>query len=254
MKPNNEKQARKIDMPCLTNQLRFLGILSTVQIRKHGYPVRLRFQHFVERYRHLLKPPIPRGTPYRDLCRLILDTLSNANDQSYQIGATRVFLRENLHRLLEFGRSNRLHRAAAVIQKNVRSILIKRKVQRQQQSAIMVQKVFRGYKERKRYQELQKGVLTAQALFRGKKERKRYAKIKHELKRRKETEMIRKERAIQRLQKDQVNEKNSIVHLDVPAELAFIFSKIDGWVQVHVSCAISSKAQILTQIFLLSIF
>lgn len=107
LKTNHEKKAKKVDMPCLLKQLRFLGVLSTVQIRKQGYPVRylavtiqsnfsccslqirLRFQHFVERYRHLLKQPIPRGSPYRDLCRLILDTLSKQNEQTYQIGSTR---------------------------------------------------------------------------------------------------------------------------------------------------------------------
>lgn len=233
MKPNNDKQARKVDMPCLLNQVRFLGLLSTVKIRKQGYPVRLRFQHFVERYRHLLKQPIPRGTPYRDLCRMVLDSQINFDEHEYQLGATRVFLRETLHRKLESGRNNRLKRAAIVIQRNVRSMLRKRKTNRQQESAVLLQKVYRGYSQRKKYQELKSGVVKAQALVRGKIERKRYEKIKYELKRGKEAEKIRKERAMQRIQKEQQSERNSIMQLDVPAELAFIFSKLEGWNQLH---------------------
>lgn len=233
IKPNNLKQARKIDMPCVLNQLRFLGILATVQIRKQGYPVRLRFQHFVERYRYFLKRPIPRGTPYRELCRLILDSFFALNDNDYQLGATRVFLRESLHRKLEHRRNDRLQKAAITIQRNVRSVLSKRKVQSREKSAIVLQKAIRGYIQRRRYQNLRTGVLKAQALYRGKVERERYEKVKHEMKRSKEAKIHDRERVQQRAHKTQSSEKNSIVHLDVPAELAFIFSKLDGWVQVH---------------------
>jgi myosin XV len=232
IKPNHDKQALRMDMPCVLNQLRYLGMLDTVRIRQRGYPVRLRFQHFVDRYRHAMKKPIPRGIPYRDICRLILESRPQANED-YQIGATRVFIRERLHRVLENGRADRLKNAAVVIQRNVRGLLNKKRKQREQQSAIMIQRNWKGYQERKKFNELRNGVVKAQALFRGQKERKRYAKIKNELKRRRDVEKVQKERAVQRMQKEQMHERNQVVHLDVPAELAFIFSKIDNYQPVH---------------------
>ncbi|XP_070500351.1 unconventional myosin-XV [Chironomus tepperi] len=232
IKPNNDKQALRMDMPCVLNQLRYLGMLDTVRIRQNGYPVRLKFQHFVDRYRHAMKKPIPRGIPYRDICRLILESIPNTEDD-YQIGATRVFVRERLHRLLENNRADRLKNAAVVIQRNVRNLLNKRKSVRQQHSAIVIQRNWRRFRDQKRYDDLKRGVTKAQALFRGHKERKRYEKIKNELKRRREVERVQKERAVQRIQKEQMHERNQIVHLDVPAELAFIFSKIDGWTPIH---------------------
>lgn len=232
--PNDEKKSRKVDMPCLLNQIHYYGLLSTVQIRKQGYPIRLRFQHFVERYRYLLKPPIPRGTPYRDLCRLILDTLSSSNNQSYQLGATRVFIREALHRVLENGRSKRMNRAAAIIQKNVRSVLLKQKNLRKEKSAVLIQKVYRGYKDRKSYQSLKKAAVTTQAMFRGKKERNEYEKIKNNLMQYREAKTKKGQHYREHVE-EQRNDKTSSSHLDVPAELAFIFSKIDNWLQVHVS-------------------
>lgn len=233
IKPNHDKQARKLDMSCLMNQLRYLGILSTVKIRKQGYPVRLRFQHFVERYRHLLKQPIPRGAPYRDLGRMILESIPAKVDYEYQVGSTRVFLRESLHRILEMERSNRLHRAATTIQRNVRTILLKRRKMRQQQSALIIQKAYRGYRDRKRYQIVKKGFTRLQATYRAQKDRKRHEKIKNEMKRRKHSEKMEKE-IIHRVEREQRMEKmNSIVHLDVPAELAFILSKLENWVQIH---------------------
>lgn len=233
IKPNNDKQALRMDMPCVLQQLRYLGMLDTIKIRQKGYPARLRFQHFVERYRHMLKSPIPRGMPYRELCRLVLNELPHTNIEGpdYQLGATRVFLREAVHRQLESVRADRLRNAASIIQRNVRGMLTRKKVYRDRRAAVRIQTAWRGYKQRTEFKRLKRATVLAQALHRGKMQRKRFAKLKTELKRRKEAEKQQRERAAQKLAKEQT-ERSPVIHLDVPAELAFIFSKIDGW-NVH---------------------
>lgn len=237
VKPNNDKQALRMDMPCVLQQLRYLGMLDTIKIRQKGYPVRLRFQHFVERYRHMLKQPIPRGTPYRDLCRFVLDTLPHSNTEGpdFQLGATRVFLRETVHRLLENSRADRLKNAAVIIQKHVRGMVARKRLVRQRRGVVKIQSAWRAYTNRQRFIALRKAALKAQSIQRGRVQRKRYAKMKLELKRRKEVERMQKERHAMRVVKEQQQaaERNSMVHLDVPAELAFIFSKIDGWTPMH---------------------
>lgn len=237
VKPNNDKQALRMDMPCVLQQLRYLGMLDTIKIRQCGYPVRLRFQHFVERYRHMLKQPIPRGTPYRDLCRFVLDTLPHTNTEGpdFQLGATRVFLREGVHRMLENSRAERLKNAAVIIQKHARGMIARKRLKRQKRGAVAIQSAWRTYNERKKFVALRKAALKAQAIQRGRIQRKRFAKMKIDLKRRKEAERAHKERQAQRVIKEQQQaaERNSVVHLDVPAELAFIFSKIEGWTPVH---------------------
>lgn len=230
VKPNNDKQALRMDMPCVLQQLRYLGMLDTIKIRQRGYPVRLRFQHFVERYRHMLKTPLPRGTPYRELSRFVLEQLPGTNTEGpdFQLGATRVFLREALHRILEASRSDRLRMAAIIIQKNVRGMLSRKRTQRQKRGAVAIQKAWRGYRERKNYVLLKKGVIKAQALYRGRIQRARYSKLKIEMTRRRDAERIQKERVAQNLAKEQV-ERDSSALLDIPAELVFILSKSDNW-------------------------
>lgn len=233
IKPNNDKQPLRMDMPCVLQQLRYLGMLDTIKIRQRGYPVRLRFQHFVERYRHMMRNPLPRGTPYRDLCRNVLDTLpaTGVEGPDFQLGATRVFLREALHRALEGGRSERHRNAAVVIQKNVRAMLARKRLQRQKRAAVKIQSYWKGQRQAKQYANLKRGTVKLQALYRGRRQRKVYNRIKNDMKRRIGAERVQRERHQKALAAEQ--ERSHVVHLDVPAELAFMFSKMDGWNPVH---------------------
>ncbi|KAI8125546.1 Unconventional myosin-XV [Lucilia cuprina] len=234
IKPNNEKQSLKMDMPCVLQQLRYLGMLDTIQIRQKGYPVRLRFQHFVERYRHLMRSPLPRGTPYRELCRILLESMPNTGIEGpdYQLGATRVFLREALHRMLESGRSDRLKTSAVVIQKHVRGMLVRRQLARKKKAATRIQTKWRGYREQKKFRDLRRGAIKAQALWRGKMGRKRVVKLRADYQRRLEAQRAQKEREAKKQAKENL-ERSQISYLDIPAELAFIFSKSEGWTPIH---------------------
>lgn len=233
VKPNNDKHALRMDMPCVLQQLRYLGMLDTIRIRQKGYPVRLRFQHFVERYRHMMKSPLPRGTPYRDLCRSVLETIPQTGIEGpdFQLGATRVFLREAIHRILESNRSERLKDAAIVIQRNARKLLAKKHLLRRKRAATKIQSVWKGYRDRKRYKNLKSGAIQLQALYRGRRQRKMYQKLKAELQRRRNMERAQRERQQKAMVAEQ--ERSHIVQLDVPAELAFIFSKLDTWNALH---------------------
>lgn len=47
----------------VTAQLRYSGLLETVRIRKEGFPVRLPFQVFIDRYLGLVLPELCRPLP-----------------------------------------------------------------------------------------------------------------------------------------------------------------------------------------------
>ncbi|XP_059488254.1 unconventional myosin-XV isoform X5 [Neocloeon triangulifer] len=234
IKPNNEKAAMKFDMPTVLEQLRYTGMLETIRIRKTGYPVRLKFGQFVERYRYLLSPSaLPKGTPLREVCRVILDR----EPENYQLGTHRVFLRETLERRLEEERARVLGTAVMKIQKNVRAYLARRKFQQQKKAAVTVQTAFRAYKARRNFRVKRNVALKAQANFRMKKERKRFNELKVELKRRAEVEKMARERAKNKAQKEDQDRSSravaGVTHLEIPAELAFIFSKLDDWQPIH---------------------
>ncbi|XP_066584309.1 unconventional myosin-XV [Prorops nasuta] len=238
IKPNTEKAPMKFDMPCVLEQLRYTGMLETIRIRKTGYPVRLLFSHFVDRYRYLVPTHLPRGAPNKELCRIILEKAAPLEAQTqYQLGLTRVFLRESLERTLEYNRALILERAAITVQRYTRGFLARRRFLNISRSTVLIQAIYRGYRERKKFRALKKGTLMAQKMYRGKKEREKFKVLKEEMAKRAEIERASRERAKAKQQKEEQERASRAVagvnHLEIPAELAFIYSKLDDWQPTH---------------------
>lgn len=225
----------KFDMPVVLEQLRYSGMLETIRIRKLGYPIRLKFHEFAERYRYLLpsQKVLTRGTPSREVCNIILEKHAG----QYQLGITRVFLRENLERTLERERASILQSAATLIQKNVRGFLARKRFVTTKKSAVTIQAAVRGWKERRKFRTMRKGVVKAQAHFRGRRQRKKYTELKEELKRRAELAKERQKIKAQKEEQERTTRSVAVAgvnHLDIPAELAFIFNKLEDWQPTHV--------------------
>lgn len=149
-----------------------------------------------------------------------------------------MFLRESLERNLETTRADRLRDAALIIQKHIRGYLDRKHYKNLKQSSIVIQRNWRGYKQRKQYKKMRNGIVKAQALYKGRLERKRYAARKAEYKRRQEAERAAQERAKQKAAREKERErtvaaKPTVNHLEIPAELAFIFSKLEGYTPPH---------------------
>merc|ERR1719491_1579899 len=102
IKPNSDKTPMKFDMPLVLEQLRYMGMLETIKIRKIGYPVRIKYLAFAQRYRCLLdqRNINIRGAPTKEIGRIILESFRVERDD-YALGASKVFIRENLEAVLE---------------------------------------------------------------------------------------------------------------------------------------------------------
>lgn len=59
--PNHEKRAGKIDAPLVLDQLRCNGVLEGIRICRQGFPNRIPFQEFRQRYELLTPNAIPKG-------------------------------------------------------------------------------------------------------------------------------------------------------------------------------------------------
>ena len=101
IKSNAEKMPNHFDDKLVLMQLRYTGMLETVRIRQSGYSVRLTFDEFIQHYRILL----PKGllSSKMDVQQFLLGMKLAPN--MYQIGNTKVFMRESEKLVLD----ERLH-------------------------------------------------------------------------------------------------------------------------------------------------
>lgn len=91
--PNTEKKPGRFDMPLVLDQLRCNGVLEGIRIARLGYPNRLLFSEFRNRYELLAPDVVPPG--YMDgrvVCQKIADAL-DLDRSVFKIGLTKIFFK-----------------------------------------------------------------------------------------------------------------------------------------------------------------
>ncbi|XP_051958632.1 unconventional myosin-XV-like [Xyrauchen texanus] len=151
-KPNYFKFPGIFDVDYITTQLRHGGILETIHIRKEGFPIRIPFSLFMERYGVLLAQKTTNLSCKEQVVTL-LDTIG-AEVGQYQLGLTKVFLKEALYQRVEEKWSSTQTWAAVTIQRNIRGFICRRNFRFFKQKAIVIQSHIRGHQARKYYKRL----------------------------------------------------------------------------------------------------
>lgn len=89
IKPCRAKDDDAFEDDFVLSQIEYMGLIDTIKIRKYGYPVRLLFKTFIERYRFLLFPLSTSLEYTEENCKKIL---KQHNISGYKIGKTKIFL------------------------------------------------------------------------------------------------------------------------------------------------------------------
>ncbi|CAB1338152.1 unnamed protein product, partial [Coregonus sp. 'balchen'] len=151
-KPNYVKLPGIFDVDYVSTQLRHVGILETITIRKEGFPIRIPFSFFMERYGILL---VERPATMSDKEQTVaLLNFVGADEGQYQLGLTKVFLKEVLYQRVEDKWSSTQNWAAVTIQRNIRGFICRRNFRFFKQKAIVIQSHIRGHQARKYYKRL----------------------------------------------------------------------------------------------------
>ncbi|EYC01892.1 hypothetical protein Y032_0103g3524 [Ancylostoma ceylanicum] len=148
IKPNEEKSSTIFDLERVEHQVRYLGLLENVRVRRAGFAHRCSYDRFINRYK-LICPdtwPNPRGGTPRDNCSKILRFAGLEEDCVY--GKTKVFIRspQTVFRLEEL-RSAKLPEVVVFLQKNTRGYLA-RKHYKQKKAVYYLMGVYKRYKLR----------------------------------------------------------------------------------------------------------
>lgn len=192
IKSNADKTPGHFDDMLVLVQLRYTGMLDTVKIRQSGYSVRLSFDEFIQHYRILL----PGGllSSQNDIREFI--TRMNLNRDNYQIGKSKIFMRESeklaldnlLHReilqriitlqrwvrtWITRRRFLRLRQAAVCIQSHARRFFAQQKLASLrdlvtcEKAAVTIQKTWKAFKDRTSFRKLRAATINFQAHARG---------------------------------------------------------------------------------------
>ncbi|KAG8260887.1 Unconventional myosin-VIIa [Homalodisca vitripennis] len=165
IKPNEFKKPMMFDRGLCCRQLRYSGMMETIRIRRAGYPIRHTFKEFVERYRFLI-PGIPPA--HKTECRSATAKICGAvlGRSDYQLGNTKVFLKDAHDLFLEQERDRVLTRNIIVLQRSIRGWVYRRRFLRMKAATMIIQKYWMGWAQRRRYQRMRVGYMRLQALVR----------------------------------------------------------------------------------------
>ncbi|KAI5179822.1 myosin heavy chain 9/10/11/14 [Nematocida sp. AWRm80] len=120
--PNSEKQPGVFDSSKVLNQLRCNGVLEGVRISRQGFPTRVEFREFVQRYLLLSKD---KSTPIHPTSKGVTQLLAQLEVPSslYRLGKTRLFLRQGALADLEELRNLKISSTVKELQKKLRELL-----------------------------------------------------------------------------------------------------------------------------------
>ncbi|XP_026095993.1 myosin-9-like isoform X1 [Carassius auratus] len=99
--PNHEKKAGKLEPHLVLDQLRCNGVLEGIRICRQGFPNRIVFQEFRQRYEILTPNSIPKGfMDGKQACVLMIKALE-LDPNLFRIGQSKVFFRAGVLAHLE---------------------------------------------------------------------------------------------------------------------------------------------------------
>ncbi|XP_061707587.1 myosin-VIIa isoform X2 [Cydia pomonella] len=165
IKPNEFKKPMLFDRGLCCRQLRYSGMMETIRIRRAGYPIRHSFKEFVERYRFLISgvPPAHKTDCRMATAKICASVLGKSD---YQLGHTKVFLKDAHDLFLEQERDRVLTRKILILQRSIRGWVYRRRFLKMRAAAVLIQRHWRGKLQRLRYNKMKVGYARLQALIR----------------------------------------------------------------------------------------
>ncbi|XP_014810049.1 PREDICTED: unconventional myosin-Ib isoform X8 [Calidris pugnax] len=181
IKPNDKKAAHVFNDALVCHQIRYLGLLENVRVRRAGYAFRQAYEPCLERYKMLCKQTWPhwRG-PARDGVKVLFNELK-IPEEEFSFGRSKIFIRNprTLFKLEDL-RKQRLEDLATLIEKIYRGWKCRTRFLLMKKSQIVIASWYRRYAQQKKYQKIKSSAIIVQSYIRGWKARKLLRELKHQ--------------------------------------------------------------------------
>ncbi|KAM8858318.1 unconventional myosin-Ib isoform 5-T5 [Synchiropus picturatus] len=181
IKPNDQKASHIFTESLVRHQVRYLGLMENVRVRRAGYAFRQAYEPCLERYKMLCKRTWPhwRG-PAREGVEVLMADLQVPSEE-FSYGRSKIFIR-NPRTLffLEERRRQCLQDLATLIQKIYRGWKCRSHFLLLKQSQIVVAAWYRRYAQQKKYQRIKSATMVVQSYTRGWQARKLLRELKYQ--------------------------------------------------------------------------
>ncbi|KAI5099096.1 unconventional myosin-Ic [Silurus meridionalis] len=145
IKPNDAKQAGRFDDVLIRHQVKYLGLMENLRVRRAGFAYRRRYEIFLQRYKSLCPDTWPNwdGRLVDGVSTLVKHL--GYKPEEYKLGRTKIFIRfpKTLF-ATEDALEVRKHSIATKLQANWKGYSQKSKYQKMRRSAILIQAWWRG--------------------------------------------------------------------------------------------------------------
>ncbi|XP_017855457.1 unconventional myosin ID [Drosophila busckii] len=154
IKPNDIKSSSMFDEERVQHQVRYLGLLENVRVRRAGFVHRQRYDKFLLRYKMISQYTWPnfRAGSDRDGVRVLIEEKGFAQDVKY--GHTKIFIRSPKTLFaLEQQRNEMIPHIVTLLQKQVRGWIARRNFKKMK-AALTIMRAYKTYKLRSYVHEL----------------------------------------------------------------------------------------------------
>ncbi|XP_072334647.1 unconventional myosin-Ib isoform X2 [Scyliorhinus torazame] len=181
IKPNDQKAPHVFTEALVCHQVRYLGLMENVRVRRAGYAFKQPYEPCLERYKMLCSQTWPHWRQGARNGVQVLLTELQIPPEEFSYGRSKIFIR-NPRTLFELEdlRKRRLEDLATLIQKIYRGWKCRTHFQLMKKSQITISAWTKRHFQRKKYLHLKSVTLLIQSYIRGWKARKLLRELKHQ--------------------------------------------------------------------------
>ncbi|XP_011341843.2 myosin-IA [Ooceraea biroi] len=164
IKPNEVKSPVVFDDERVNHQVRYLGLMENILVRRAGFVYRQRYDRFLKRYKMISQYTWPnfRGGSDKDGVRTLMDEKGFSHDVKY--GQTKIFIRSPQTLFaLEKARSELIPGIVILLQKQWRGYLCRRQYKKMK-AALVLMEHYKRYKRRVNIKELERTFRNAKKM------------------------------------------------------------------------------------------
>ncbi|XP_076654568.1 unconventional myosin 61F isoform X2 [Halictus rubicundus] len=168
IKPNDYKTPHQFNDKIVLHQVKYLGLMENLRVRRAGFAYRRPYEQFLQRYKSLCPQTWPNyhGSA-KDGVQILVCTLGFEHEE-YRMGNTKLFIRfpKTLFDT-EDAFQMKKHDIAAIIQSKWKCILARRRYLRLKKAAIVFQKNIRRWIAIREAERRRKAVITIRRFIKG---------------------------------------------------------------------------------------